>query len=264
MPTVCLAHWREAEGMGRAKELEGMGFFVRFHPVDAAELLRILKADPPHAVIVDLTRSPSQGRDLGVALRIHGATRKVPLIFVGGAPHKIAGVRKVLPDATFSSWDEIGESVRKAIQAPPGDPVVPDSALAGYSGTPLPRKLGIKEGTSVLVARGPENFQETLGHLPEGARLVKRYGAGVDLVVWFVRSAGELEREIEKWAPRVGKGGIWIVWPKKSSGLSSDLTQALVRKVGLDSGLVDYKIAAIDQTWSGLKFARRKATAEKK
>jgi hypothetical protein len=79
----------------------------------------------------------------------------------------------------------------------------------------------------------------------------------VDLVLWFVRSARELEGGIETWSARVGKGGLWIVWPKKSSGFATDLQQAIVRKTGLKAGLVDYKIAAIDQTWSGLKFAIR-------
>ena len=93
---------------------------------------------------------------------------------------------------------------------------------------------------------------------------MKRYSGDVELILWFVRSAGELERGIDRWVPRVGKGGIWIIWPKKASGVTSDLTQNGVRRIGLDSGLVDYKIASIDQTWSGLKFAiRRKRPAEK-
>jgi hypothetical protein len=170
----------------------------------------------------------------------------------------VAGVRKVLPDAAFASWDEIGGSIRHALAHPPSNPVVPDSILAGYSGTPLPKKLGIKRGTSVLVARAPDEFQGLLGPLPDGARLLKRYGGDVELILWFVRSATELERGIEKWATRVGKGGIWILWPKKASGFPSDLTQNRVRRVGLDAGLVDYKIASIDQTWSGLKFSLRR------
>jgi hypothetical protein len=263
IPSLCLAHWRASEGRERARELEELGFSVRFHPVDAGRLLRILKDDPPEAIVVDLSRSPSQGRDLAVALRIHGATRFTPLIFAGGAHEKVAGVRKVLPDAVFVSWDEIGGSIREAIEHPLSNPIVPDSALAGYSGTPLPKKLGIREGMTVLVARGPDGFRESLRPLPDGARLVKRYGGDVELILWFVRSAGELEKGIEKWASRVGKGGIWIIWPKKASGFSSDLTQVTVRRIGLDSGLVDYKIASIDGTWSGLKFAlRRKPRGE--
>lgn len=112
----------------------------------AGELLGVLKAQPPAALIIDLSRSPAQGRDLGVALRIHGSTRQVPLLFVEGEAEKVARVRQVLPDAIFTSWSGVAEPLKEVMARPPSDPVVPGSALAGYSGTPLPKKLGIKEG----------------------------------------------------------------------------------------------------------------------
>jgi hypothetical protein len=244
--------------MARAGELETLGFTVRYYPVDAGRLLGILKSEPPDAVVVDLSRSPAQGRDLAVALRIHGSTRRVPLVFVEGDPGKVAAVKRLLPDATYTGWGELGVELRKAIADPPSNPVVPDSALAGYSGTPLPKKLGIKQGSRVLLAGAPEGFFETLGPLPDGARLLTRYGKEAGLILWFVRSRKDLEGGLVKWVPRVGRGGIWILWPKKSSGIPSDLTQAVVRQAGLRSGLVDYKIAAVDEIWSGLKFAVRK------
>jgi hypothetical protein len=258
MRTVWLASWKEAEGEARRRELEGLGFRVEFEALDPGRLLRALIDAPPRAVIIDLTRSPAQGRDLGVALRIRGATRGIPLVFAGGAPEKVAGVREILPDAEFAAWDRVGPALENALVNPPVDPVVPGSMLAGYSGTPLPKKLGIKASSRVLLAGAPEDFGTTLGPLPEGATLVRRYSPAVDLILWFVRSRRELEKGIEKWAPRVGVGGIWIIWPKKSSGVSSDLNQNIVRRTGLNTGLVDYKIAAVDQTWSGLKFAVRK------
>jgi len=230
---------------------------VRFDPVDAGRLLKTLRGDPPEALVVDLSRSPAQGRDLAVAVRIHGATRRIPILFVDGAPEKVSRVKEVLPDALFTSWDDLPEALEVALRSPPGELVIPESALAGYSGTPLPKKLGIKAGAQVLVVDGPEDLPRTLGALPEGARLVGRYGPNVELILWFVRSRKALEGGIGTWAPRVGTGGMWIIWPKKSSGVLSDLKQGIVRKVGLDTGLVDYKIAAIDETWSGLKFAMR-------
>ncbi|MGW8265594.1 MAG: hypothetical protein ACWGSQ_04450 [Longimicrobiales bacterium] len=258
MPSVCLAHWREEEGRERARFLEQLGFSIRYDPVDAGALLAALKSDPPAALVIDLSRSPAQGRDLAVALRIHGATRKLPLIFVGGVPEKVDRVKEVLPDASYTGWEEIAGCLREAMANPLSDPVVPQSALAGYSGTPLPKKLGIKPGTRVLLVGAPEEFPKTLGRLPEGVALRKRFGDGVDLILWFVRSRRQLEKGIGTWASRVGRGGIWILWPKKSSGVPSDLSQVAVRSVGLDSGLVDFKIAAVDETWSGLKFAVRK------
>ena len=258
MKAVRLAAWNEAEGTARRGELERLGHEVVFEPSGAGELLRTLKEDPPRAVVIDLSRSPAQGRDLGVALRVHGSTRHLPMVFAGGSPEKVARVRKVLPDAEFASWEEVHSALERALITPPVNPVVPDSILAGYSGTPLPKKLGIKVSSRVLLAGAPADFPATLGTLPDGATLAKRYGAAVDLILWFVRSRHELERNIEEWASRVGKGGIWIIWPKKGSGIPSDLKQDVVRRTGLKAGLVDYKIAAVDQTWSGLKFAVRK------
>jgi hypothetical protein len=93
--------------------------------------------------------------------------------------------------------------------------------------------------------------------LPDGATLLRRLSAA-DLIICFTKSRAELERRIGALATKVGDGGMWIAWPKQASGVATDLTQNDVRRIGLASGLVDYKICAIDTTWSGLKFARRK------
>lgn len=258
MDTVCLAHWREVEARARAEELRDRGFRVEYEAVDAGVLLKRLREDPPAALVVDLSRSPAQGRDLALAVRIHSATRRIPLIFVEGTAEKVAGVRKLLPDAAFTTWDgDLVETLKRALANPPGNPVVPSSALAGYSGTPLPKKLGIKSGGRVLLVGAPPGFGELLDPLPENVRIFRRFVKPPILVLWFVRSVRELERGIEKWRSRVSRDGIWIIWPKRGSDLPSDLTANVVRRVGLESGWVDYKIAAIDENWSGLKFAIR-------
>ncbi len=261
MKTVRLAAWNAAEGRLRRGELERMGHRVVYELLGAGELIHTLKEECPGAVVIDLSRSPAQGRDLGVALRVQGTTRHLPLVFAGGSPEKVAGVRKILPDAEFASWVEIDSALERALKNPPANPVVPDSMLAGYSGTPLPKKLGIKASSRVLLVGAPPDFPTVLGDLPEGATLVKRFGPGVELILWFVRSRRELEKNMDRWVSRVGKGGIWIIWPKKSSGVLSNLKQDVVRRTGMDAGLVDYKIAALDHTWSGLKFAVRKVGA---
>lgn len=131
------------------------------------------------------------------------------------------------------------------------------SAMAGYSGTPLPKKLGIKPDMTVALVAAPPDFADTLGALPPGARLRRDLRTASPLIIWFVRSARVLQREIHRMAARL-TGGLWIAWPKQSSGVATDVTQNMVRAAGLGHGLVDFKIAAIDETWSGLKFARRK------
>jgi hypothetical protein len=130
--------------------------------------------------------------------------------------------------------------------------------MAGYSGTPLVKKLGIKEGARVAFVNAPDDFQATLGELPADVKLMKATTKSVDLILFFVISERILAREFSKLAQRLTTNGmIWIAWPKKSSGVKTDLTFERVQRIGLDSGLVDVKICAIDETWSGLKFVYR-------
>ena len=258
MKPVRLAAWNADEGAARAAELRGLGFPAVFDPMDPGALLRKLEAEPPAALVVDLARSPALGRDLGVAVRVRASTRAIPLVFVGGSEEKVAAVRALLPDAGFSSWEGVAGVLRTAVKSPPKASTVPDSSMAGYSGTPLPKKLGIKSGSRVLLVSAPADFADTLGSLPEGASLTRRFSPSVDLILWFVRSQKDLDGNLPKWAARVPKGGMWIVWPKKASRMTSDLQQTSVRRCGLAAGLVDYKIASVDAIWSGLKFAVRK------
>jgi len=131
------------------------------------------------------------------------------------------------------------------------------AATAGYSGTPLVRKLGIKSGMRVALVSAPSDFRRLLVGLPGDVRLSDRAAGSPDLGVWFVTRRRELDRRIEALAGCLGHA-LWIAWPKKTSGVETDLTEDVVRNVGLARGLVDYKVCAIDATWSGLKFARRR------
>jgi hypothetical protein len=104
----------------------------------------------------------------------------------------------------------------------------------------------------------PEGFDEILGELPEGVTVRRQARGRTDLALWFTKSKRDLEARIERMAEFVGEGHLWIVWPKKASRVKTDLSQVVVRKIGLDSGLVDFKICSVDDTWSGLCFTRRK------
>ncbi|MBI2956317.1 MAG: DUF3052 family protein [Acidobacteria bacterium] len=131
--------------------------------------------------------------------------------------------------------------------------------MQGYSATPLPKKLGIRAGSVVALLGAPAGFERRLGTLPENIRLVSRLGSAADLILLFARSRAELERRFGSARRALAEGGgIWIAWPKQASGVSTDLTQNEVRAFGLRAGLVDYKVCAIDPTWSGLLFARRR------
>ncbi|MBX5480856.1 MAG: DUF3052 family protein [Myxococcaceae bacterium] len=133
--------------------------------------------------------------------------------------------------------------------------------MAGYSGTPLPQKLGIKPGHVVLFVDAPDDFAKTLGALPEGvsaARASARSSADVDVMVAFVTSRAVLAKRFDGWKKRLRpSGGLWIGWPKKASGMKTDLTEDVVRELALAKGLVDNKVCAIDETWSGLRLVYR-------
>lgn len=130
--------------------------------------------------------------------------------------------------------------------------------MAGYSGTPLVKKLGIKEGSRVALVNAPENFETELGELPDNVKLMKSTTKSLDLILFFVLSERRLTKDFAKLATCLTSNGmIWIAWPKKSSGVTTDLTFERVQRIGLDAGLVDVKICAIDDTWSGLKFVYR-------
>ena len=130
--------------------------------------------------------------------------------------------------------------------------------MAGYSGTPLAKKLGIKAGHRVGLIGALEGFEETLEGLPEGVRFSRRAAGRFDVILFFTRSHDELERRFAALAGRLHKaGGLWVAWPKKASGVATDLAEDSVRHAGLEAGLVDNKICAIDEIWSGLRFVYR-------
>jgi hypothetical protein len=128
--------------------------------------------------------------------------------------------------------------------------------LAGYSGTPLVKKLGIKPGMTVAVIRPPKGFREELVGLPDDVRLTMATSKPADLVIWFVPDRQTLHAGLAL-ALRTMTTGLWIAWPKKTSKLYKDMTEDHVRGAGLANGIVDYKVCAINETWSGLKFAPR-------
>ena len=261
MPRIQLVHWKLAEARTRSRTLHEAGYQVTWKPPTDVEAVRRLLGRPPAAVVIDLSRLPAQGRDLGLALRLWKSTRHVPLVFVGGAPDTVAGIRERLPDATYTSWNRIRGAVRPALAARPRQPLVPASVLDGYSGTPLPKKLGVKPDTVVVLIGAPAGVEQMLGTLPRRVTLRRRDAGARHLTLWFTRRRTVVERRIDAVASRLGAGGLWIIWRKQTSPLAGDLTQPEVRRVGLAHGLVDFKVCAVDDDWSGLRFVRRSSAA---
>jgi hypothetical protein len=135
---------------------------------------------------------------------------------------------------------------------------LPDSG-AGYSGTPLAKKLGIKPGAVVCTIAAPDDFRKLIAQTcPSDVRFITASKSKRDLTIWFVRSAAELSRGMKRAIAASAHGPIWICWQKKSSGVITDAGATEVREAGLAGGIVDYKVCAINETWSGLCFAKRK------
>ena len=131
--------------------------------------------------------------------------------------------------------------------------------MVGYSGTPLARKLGIKEGARVALLGAPDGFDGELAPLPDGVRLLRRLRRDLDVAVLFVTERRALERRFADVAGAITPaGGFWVAWPKRSSKVPTDLTEDILREVGLPHGLVDNKVCAVTEVWSGLRFVWRK------
>jgi CheY-like chemotaxis protein len=258
MGRVLLVHWNEAEAIERAAPLRRAGHDVALHWSQDSTGLRGVRGDPPDCVVIDLARLPSQGRAVGTWLRQTKATRHVPLVFVEGDADKSARVRAALPDATYTPRRTLRGAVTRALRARSRAPVVVPGTMEGYSGTPLAAKLGIRSGRSVALLGAPRGFEATLGTLPEGASLRRGASRAADVVLLFARTRAALAKGFAPATRVVTEGGrLWIVWPKRTSSLAGDLTQADVRAFGLARGWVDFKICAVDSDWSGLCFSRR-------
>lgn len=132
--------------------------------------------------------------------------------------------------------------------------------MAGYSGTPLAKKLGFKPGMRVVLVNAPDNYLDLLGTLPDGIVIKKRASAICDFVQIFATRRRRLEASLRSAICVLERDGmLWVSWPKQSSGIASDLGENQVREIGLASGLVDIKVCAVDETWSGLKFVYRRS-----
>ena len=131
--------------------------------------------------------------------------------------------------------------------------------MAGYSGTPLTKKLGFKEGFRVGFVNPPKGFQRELGPLPTDVKItVGLLTKPLDLILLFADSQQTLKKEFPRLAQKLAENGmLWIAWPKKASGVATELSDNSVRQIGLDAGLVDVKVCAVNEIWSGLKFVYR-------
>jgi CheY-like chemotaxis protein len=277
MARLFYVHWHEDEATTTARKLRAAGHKVDYHWNSGAQAWRLLKDKPPDALVISLDRLPSHGRAVAEVIHESKRLRELPIIFVGGQPEKVATTRSRFPNAIYCAVTRLEKVLKKVRPFTAPDPAImrtrkkpagtsrssesPSTTVAaGYSGTPLPQKLGIKPGHRIALVNAPTGFTTTLGQLPADVAVDRTIGDGQthDVILLFCRSLTDLERGFAAAARRLDPaGGLWVSWPKKSSGVATDLTESVVREVGLASGLVDNKICAVDETWSGLRFVVR-------
>ena len=255
MKTVRLVHWNEDEGLERHKQLEALGFDAAFDFGDGVFALRLIRSGPPDAVVIDLSRMPSHGREVAHSLRSAKATRHLPIVFVDGEPEKVKKTKLLLPDATFTTWGRIKTALLKAIARPVKNPVIPDHNVWGK---PTVAKLGVKPGFKVALLGSPKGFADTLEPLPANLKFTARPERDADIYICFARTAPELQAHLLGVGDSADRQTLWLAWPKKASGIRSELDGNIVRETGLRAGWVDFKVCAISDIWSGLAFKRRK------
>ena len=253
MPRVRLIHWRQDEAAPLLAALQSAGCDVNYDPDPRGALLPALRAAPPDAVVIDLSRLPSHGREVAIAIRASKTLRRIPLVFIGGEPAKVDAVRAKLPDAAFTSVASVGPALAAAIASPPAEPVVPATA---YPDRPVAAKLGIKEGTTVAAVDPPAGFPRLLGPLPPGVDFDET-GA---VTLWFVHDADSFRAAIPAMRTLAAATKLWVVWPKQPKIRA--MNQNFIRETAIAAGLVDYKICSVSEAWSAVAIAvagRRKA-----
>ena len=229
------------------------GFQVDYDEKFDSALMRKWREDPPAAFVIDLSRLPSHGREIAIALRQSPKTRQIPVVFCDGAPEKVRLIRDVLPDATYCTSKDLIKTLRNI--RPVQMPVKPLDMMNRYGSRSTVQKLGITEGCAVALIDAPSNVSALLGELPGGIEFVEQGGA---VTLCFVNSVDGLRSDMSRARNLAAETKLWVLWRKKEAPGHCGVTERLIRETGIDLGLVDYKICSIDKTWSGMLFALRK------
>jgi hypothetical protein len=266
--TVRLICWKEADAARHAAELRRAGDRVIADPLaNPGGAVRYFRELNPDAVVIDLDRLPSHGRELGMSLRASKSTCHLPLIFAGGIAEKIDPIRSAIPGVIFTAWSDVATAVERAMAQPAAPRLhareLPKSTGAGA----LERKLDIKSQTifTVMALHGDASwFSELLTSIPDGAVVQRRIDRSTTLALFVVDARRDLVRAFGLAKASLPAGAsFWIVHPKQTSPLAADFNQDIVRETGISHGFVDYKVCAIDKDWSALKFARHGVTKAK-
>ena len=254
---VRLIHWKAAEAAPLVGALGKAGYRVDYEANPDYHLTQAIRAQQPAAVVIDLSRLPSHGREVAIFLRGSKTTRHVPIVFVNGAPEKVEAVRERLPDAVYTTEKRLVADLRRAIRAAPAAPVVPAQMMERYTGRTAAQKLGIREGDTVTLVDPPRDYIHVLGKLPDGVSFDEAGGRAA-VTLWFVRDQADYEAALPEMREYAAHGKFWVLWQKQAARKNANITAQTIRESAIAMGLVDYKVCAVNEIWSGLAFSRKK------
>jgi CheY-like chemotaxis protein len=254
MTRVRLVHWKGSEAGALLDTLRTAGYHVGYDEQLHPDGFRAIRQLPPDLFVIDLSRLPSHGREVATFFRGHKATRHIPIVFVNGAPEKVEEIRKLLPDAVYTSLALLPSALRDALAHRPATPVVPVQMMERYRSKTTAQKLGIREESKVALIDPPRSYAAAIGDLPGRAVFEEAPAAAADVTLWFVHDAAACAAALPAMRKLAVRTKLWIVWRKGSS-----VTQQFLRESAAALGLVDYKICSVDKTWSAMLFARKKA-----
>ncbi len=254
-------NWNAAEADEYLEKLRAQGFDAEYDERPASRELAAWRLTPPDLFLIDLTRLPSHGREMGVAIRNSKNLRTVPLVFLDGEPEKVERVKHVLPDAVFVASAKLIPAVKRALrEGPVKQPVRPAAMMNRYGNRTVAQKVGIEPQTAVALWEAPGKVEQIFEGLPEGVRWVEPDDECAALAVFFARDEVSL-KEAFRLAWRYSHiKKIWVARQKAAPGKkrAAAVSETSMRETGLAMGFVDYKVCALSDEWSGLLFARKK------
>jgi CheY-like chemotaxis protein len=215
------------------------------------------RKSPPDAFVIDLSRLPSHGREIAIGIRQSPAIRSIPIVFCAGDPEKVSALRALLPDAVYCDLPNLPPALKKALAAPPANPVRPTAMMDRYKSRTAADKLGIKKDSIAVLINAPRGAERILGPMPENVDLLESESgvSSAPVHLCFVHRPDELLPVLSHLRAVARHSKLWILWRKGGKAAAGDVTENFVRQHALALGLVDYKICAVNEIWTAMLFA---------
>ncbi|MGI9075107.1 MAG: hypothetical protein ACR2JB_28180 [Bryobacteraceae bacterium] len=255
MSRVRLLHWNASEAATYVELLRTAGYDVEYDHEFRPGMMRLWRESPPDAFVIDLSRLPSHGREIAIALRQSPVLRRIPIVFCEGPEEKISRIQAQLPDAVYCRTGTLRSTLKRAIASPLKEPAKPTPMMDRYASKTVAQKLGIKESSTVALIDPPPDYAKVLGEMPAHVEFLEHSGELAPVTLCFVREVHSLRRRLSEVRALAASTKLWILWPKKASRAGSGLTERLIREHATQLGLVDYKICSVNEVWSAMLFA---------